>query len=68
MGSDNPEYIGTTTWQLTKDMVENEIGQQITNQDFDLFCQHFHNNFLAQFEDTLSSQATNWETVKTWKL
>jgi len=68
MESNNSEYIGTTTWKLTKHMVENEIGQQITNEDFDLFCQHFHNNFFAQFEDTLSYQATDWETVKTWKL
>lgn len=68
MDTDYSEYIGTTIWRLTKKMVEDEIGYEITNEEFDLFCKHFHNNFSAQLEDTLTFQAKDWEEIKTWKL
>jgi len=68
MNDTNLEYKGVTTWTLTKDRVEKEIGKTISNEEFDLFCQHFHNNFLAQFDDTLSWQADDWDEVKDWEL
>jgi hypothetical protein len=62
------EYTGTIEWKLTKEMVENELGYKISDEDFILFAKHFNNSFNAQFEDTLSWQASDWDEVKEWSL
>jgi hypothetical protein len=62
------EYKGVISWILSKNKVEKEMGKKLSNEEFDLFCQHFHNNFLAQFDDTLSWQVDDWDEVKDWKL
>jgi len=62
------KHTGIIEWTLTKEMVEKKMGKKISNEEFDLFCQHFHNNFLAQFDDTLSWQVDDWDEVKEWEL
>lgn len=62
------EYTGNIEWKLTKSQVESEMGQQISDEEFEYFVKHFKNNFEAQFESTLEWQASDWDEVKTWSL
>ena len=62
------EIQGITEWTLTKNMVENELGKEISDDEFVLFGEHFKDNFKSQLESTLESQASNWEEIKTLEL
>lgn len=62
------EYTSNIQWKLTKSQVESEMGRQIIDEEFELFCKHFQNNFFAQFEDTFLWQVEDWDEVKTWSL
>ncbi len=62
------EIQGITEWTLTKNMVENELGKEISDDEFVLFGEHFKDNFKSQIESTLESQASNWEEIKTLEL
>ena len=61
-------FNGIIKWSLDKKMVELELGYEINNDEFRLFCCHFQNNFEAQFQDTLEWQAQDWDEVKIWDL
>ena len=68
MEDDNIIIDGIIKWELPKELIESELRRKINNDEYLLFCQHFHNNFEAQFQDTLEWQAQDWEEVKTWDL
>jgi hypothetical protein len=61
-------FNGLIEWSLDKEMVQSELGYEITNEEFILFCKLFQKNFEAQFQDTLEWQAQDWEEIKTWDL
>ena len=61
-------FNGIVNWSLDKEKVELELGYEIKNDEFLIFCKHFQNNFEAQFQDTLEWQAQDWKEVKTWDL
>lgn len=62
------EIQGIIEWTLTKNMVENELGKEISDDEFVLFGEHLKDNFRSQLESTLESQALNWEEMKTLEL